>query len=329
MNKIEYPDARSVQQNNEYIQKEEMKTIGLIYNNNIGEKIIREITVALKQKAYQVLSVKVESHPEEAILQLSAKVDSFFFCIPDPDHYLDNLLLPLLCERQNSSYAGSDPLTQALAMHKHISKILAVQMGVATPAWHYIQDDTDLKQLPVDGKKKIVKPVFGTFSKGISIASDYQEICTAIANIREEHKQAAIVEDFISGYEVTVPVLSNGIPKALAPVSALMNQNFLLKDKISTTSIKKGIVKQRTWQINSSIPPATVRLLKEWSEMMHKAVGCRGFSRVDFRISEEGQAYFLEINALPGMSKRSSFSLAAQQAGLGYEGLLHHIVEAV
>ena len=329
MYKTEYQNVSYAQKNGEQEPFKAVKTIGLIHSSKTSAETIREMMGSFEQRGYRVLAIETGDHPEKSLDRLSAEIDFFFFYIPEPDHYLDNLLLPLLCEKRNIPYAGSDPLTQALAMHKHISKMLAVQMGIPTAAWHFIQDDADLKQLPADGKKKIIKPVFGTFSKGISISSDDREIRNAIVTIREEHKQAAIVEDFIEGYEITVPVLGNSSPGALTPISTLMNQDFLLKDVISTTSMKQGFVPQRSWAVNPFIAPNTVHLLKEWSETMHKTLGCKGFSRVDFRISEAGQAYFLEINTLPGISKEGPFFIAVQESEPDYSTFLHRIIQAV
>ena len=60
--------------------------------------------------------------------------------------------------------------------------------------------------------------------------------------------------------------------------------------------------------------------------MIHEAIGCRHYSRVDFILDDSGQHYFLEYNSLPGMTSTSLLPMAAKEAGLGFDELIDLIL---
>ena len=60
---------------------------------------------------------------------------------------------------------------------------------------------------------------------------------------------------------------------------------------------------------------------------MHKSIGCRGYSRLDYRLTEDGEIYFLEINTLPGLTDTSLLPKSAQEYGINYNKLINKIIE--
>ena len=63
-----------------------------------------------------------------------------------------------------------------------------------------------------------------------------------------------------------------------------------------------------------------------YSLKIHKLIGCGAYSRVDFRLSNDGKLYFLEINTLPGFTDTSLFPKAAEKYGLDYRALIKKII---
>ena len=70
------------------------------------------------------------------------------------------------------------------------------------------------------------------------------------------------------------------------------------------------------------------RLLRELSVRAYQALGCRGAARVDFRIHPNGRPYVLELNTIPGMTKRSLLPMAAAQQGMTYDDLVEAMLHA-
>ena len=70
----------------------------------------------------------------------------------------------------------------------------------------------------------------------------------------------------------------------------------------------------------------TEKLLSSYSLKLHKSIDCRGYSRSDFRMKDDGSIHFLEINTLPGFTDTSLFPKAAQAAGVNYNKLINKII---
>ena len=67
------------------------------------------------------------------------------------------------------------------------------------------------------------------------------------------------------------------------------------------------------------------RQLQEYALMAHRALKLSGYSRIDFRVSPEGDIFCLEANSLPGMTRTSLFPQAAQAAGIPFPELCERI----
>ena len=78
---------------------------------------------------------------------------------------------------------------------------------------------------------------------------------------------------------------------------------------------------QSDYIVPAKIDKKTEELLSSYSLKIHKLVGCGVYSRVDFRLSEEGRIYFLEINTLPGFTDTSLFPKSALVDGINYNEL--------
>ena len=78
---------------------------------------------------------------------------------------------------------------------------------------------------------------------------------------------------------------------------------------------------------NLKIDEKMQELLSVYSLKIHKLIGCGAYSRVDFRLSKNGEIYFLEINTLPGFTDTSLFPKSAVTHGLKYKELIKKIIE--
>jgi D-alanine-D-alanine ligase len=128
--------------------------------------------------------------------------------------------VPSVLEMLGVPYSGSDPLCLAVSLEKPLAKRLVSFSGVATPRWQVVSDTRQLKevewgQFPLPA---FAKPAHEGSSKGIRITSRLEnspQIVEAVTGLLEYYQQPVMVEEFISGEEVTVGVIGNSPPKVV------------------------------------------------------------------------------------------------------------------
>ena len=77
----------------------------------------------------------------------------------------------------------------------------------------------------------------------------------------------------------------------------------------------------------AELPEKVARKIQDDALRIYKAIGCRHYGRIDFRLNEKNEHYFLEINTLPGMTSTSLLPMAAQAAGLDFPELVDTIIK--
>ena len=124
-----------------------------------------------------------------------------------------------------------------------------------------------------------------------------------------------MAEQFIPGRELTVGVLGD-VP---LPVGEIVPKHELFDYE---TKYTPGMSDET---FPAKIDTLLARQLQEYALMAHRALKLSGYSRVDFRVSPEGDIFCLEANSLPGMTRTSLFPQAAQAAGIPFPELCERI----
>jgi D-alanine-D-alanine ligase len=210
-------------------------------------------------------------------------------------------------------YTGSGPLSSALAMDKDLSKRLFRAAGVPVPAWFMApvgpEDVTTALGWPV-----IVKPSKQGSSVGLTLVKKAQDLDTAV-KLAGTYDDEVMAEQYIPGRELTVGVLGD-VP---LPVGEIVSKHELFDYE---TKYTPGMSEET---FPAKIDTLLARQLQEYALMAHRALKLSGYSRVDFRVSPEGDIFCLEANSLPGMTRTSLFPQAAQAAGIAFPELCERI----
>lgn len=209
-------------------------------------------------------------------------------------------------EGKNIMYTGSGPESSHLALDKLASKDKFNKEGVITPGHTIVKSAKDIQDKNV-WMPCVVKPRYEGSSIGLSVVSSESDLEAAVEKALEFGEEI-IVEEFISGREITVGILGS---EAL-PVIEIVPQggiyDFHAKYTASDTKyIVPAELEKDVWQA-----------AQEAALKAHQALGCRGFSRVDIRLSESGGIFVLEVNTIPGLTERSLLPMAAKEAGLDF-----------
>jgi D-alanine-D-alanine ligase len=226
-----------------------------------------------------------------------------------------------LCQCLGVACTGSGILASALAMDKVMSKRIFESNGVPTPRWALLSHDG-----PADGSDAatalatfplpcVVKPANEGSSVGVSIVEDRAQLPAAVALARTFHGQV-IVEDYIAGTEVFVGILDGRVLGSVEVRPATKFYDYEAKYKRTDTQ----------YLIPPQIDGAIIERAEQLALAAYTALGCSGHARPDLRISTTGDAYVLEVNTLPGMTKTSLLPKIARAAGMDYATLCEQIL---
>ncbi len=212
-------------------------------------------------------------------------------------------------------YTGSGALASALAMDKDLSKRLFRAAGVPVPAWFMApvapEDVTTALGWPV-----IVKPSKMGSSVGMTLVKNARGLDAAV-EVARRYDDEVMAEQFIPGRELTVGIVGD-VP---LPVGEIIPKHELFDYECKYTP---GM-SEETFPANLDTPLA--RQLQELALTAHRALKLGGYSRVDFRLSREGDIFCLEANTLPGMTRTSLLPQAARAAGIEFPELCERICQ--
>jgi len=250
-----------------------------------------------------LLKSLAEDRPDVAVIALHGKGGE--------DGTLQGLL-DLLSIR----YTGSGVLASALAMDKAMSKRVLTAAGVLMP-----QDTTLRRGETLVGEIAlpcIVKPNALGSTIGMAIARTSAEISPAV-EAAFGYDDTVLIEQFITGTEITVPILGNAELEVLPIVEIVPNGGFYDYEAKYTAGATDEIVPAR---ISETLAAEARRI----AHLCHRTLGCRGMSRTDMIITPEGQIYTLEVNTIPGMTPTSLLPRSAEAAGYTFAQLLDRLI---
>ena len=222
-------------------------------------------------------------------------------------------------------YTFSHVLSSAIGTAKNIAKIMYSEAGIPTPDGVEIPPEQKLTQADLDeviaklGLPLFVKPSTNGSSYGVTKVTEPSMLKDAI-DLACEEDDIALVEQCIEGMEITVPVLGNDDPMALPIVEIVTNAEYYdLKVKYEPGELHHVIPARLSEEVYARA--------QELAVMAHKALGCRGVSRSDFIVTDDGVPYILETNTIPGMTETSLLPDSARHAGIEFPELCRKIVE--
>jgi len=231
--------------------------------------------------------------------------------------YGENGQLQALLDLAGIPYTGSDSLSSAVGMDKYISKTLFKQVDIPVPDSVKL-DSLKYSQQPLEtlGFPLVVKPNNQGSTVGLSIVKDANHLNSAIETAFK-YSKSVLAEKFISGKEVTVAILDQ---QALPVIEIIPEHGIYDYECKYQTGKSKYIVP-------AELDPKITQQLQDLALKAFKVLGCRHYARVDFRLSDQGIPYCLEVNTLPGMTSTSLVPKAAKAIGIQFPELISRIVQ--
>ncbi len=233
-------------------------------------------------------------------------------------------LIQALLELRGVPYTGSGVKSSALSIDKHSSKVMMSAAGIPTPKWEllHINDAEDfdlLKSLRKElGQKLVIKPNDEGSTIGLTIVEkgDLDEIAQGIRDAGQ-YSGDVIIEEYIAGREITVAVINGEAYPIIEiiPIDGFFDYN---------NKYTKG---KTDYICPADINEDLSDYIQNISITAYNALGCKGVSRLDFRLSEDNLPYCLEINTIPGFTSTSLVPIAAKAVGLEYPDLCELIIK--
>ncbi len=230
-----------------------------------------------------------------------------------------------MLEIMGLKYTGSGVLASAVALDKVLSKKLFGLAGIPTPRWVSLRKEQwesgaiDMLQIDALGYPLVVKPSREGSSFGMSIVRDQNDVGEALRKAFACDAEI-LLEEYISGKEVTVGVLGNAQLEYLPPIEIVPKNEFYDYESKYAPGGSEHIIPAR-------IPEEALLEVGRLAVAAHQAIGCRAFSRVDLMLDGSNRPYVLEVNTLPGMTETSLLPDAARAVGLDYADLVEKIIQ--
>ena len=295
------------------------KKIGVLYGGLSAE---REVSLKSGAAVHQALvaqgynAVAVDVGRDLADVLKREGIEAAFIALHG--RYGEDGCVQGLLELLQIPYTGSGVLASALAMHKLYSKQAFAASGILTAPFRcYRRNETvTLADLPF-GLPLVVKPVQEGSSVGISIVKEEAGLAAAL-ELAFGHDEEILVEQYIKGQEVQVGILDD---MPIGAIEIVPKNEFYDFEAKYTDGMAEHVFPAR-------LTPALYEKAQQIGLAAHRALGCRGYSRVDLLVTPAGESYVLEVNTLPGMTALSLLpEIAAKGAGLSFENLVARIVE--
>ncbi len=305
------------------MKKEELKKlkVGVLRGGRSREREIslrsgKKVVESLKKQGFKVFEMDIDALEDIK----KNKIDVVFSALHGrlgEDGCVQGAL-----ELMGIPYTGSRVLASALAMDKVMSKRIFQSRGIPTPNFSEIDSLSDIKKEAERIKAifpypLVVKPVAEGSSLGVSIVKEGDNLEGIIEAAVSEYRDV-FVEEFIKGREVTVGILGD---EAL-PILELAPKAEFYDYKAKYTKGATDFI------IPARLSKPLYEKVQQTALLAHRALGCRGFSRVDIIVGEDHVPYVHEVNTIPGLTDLSDLPAEAKQAGISFDELILRILQS-
>ena len=223
-------------------------------------------------------------------------------------------------------YTGSGVMASSMAIDKVMTKRVLLSENLPTPRYVLLRRGrygpaevdavADMLGLPL-----IVKPAREGSSLGLTKVLERSSMAAAVA-LAEKMDADILCEQFVSGDEVTCPVLGTGVFARALPVIRIVapEGNYDYQNKYFTDTTQ--------YLVPCGLPAGEEQAIQQLVLQAFRTLNCRGWARADVMIDQATRKpYLLEINTSPGMTGHSLVPMSARAAGISYEALCVQVLQ--
>ncbi|NEX64517.1 D-alanine--D-alanine ligase [Noviherbaspirillum galbum] len=300
--------------------------VGVLFGGRSAE---REVSLMSGSGVLKALRIKgVDAHAfdpaERGIAELAAeKFDRVFIALHG--RYGEDGTLQGVLEQLGIPYTGSGVMASSIGMDKVMSKRIWINHGLPTPRFLTLDAKgataEELRTVPDElGLPLMLKAPHEGSTIGISKVQGYSDMQSGFA-LCAKYDEVVLAEEFISGRELTVPVLGKGREARALPIVEIRapQGNYDYQNKYFSDDTQ--------YFCPAPLDEALTKRIQSLAVRAFNALGCAGWARVDFMLrAADNEPFLLEINTSPGMTGHSLVPMAAKAAGVSYEDLCVEIL---
>lgn len=298
------------------------------YNDHYSRKSIQDIQVAIQNLGYlcewlgginALIKMLNEDYENTSTLYLN---------------FSDGLMqknrrmqAPLLLELMGVAYTGSDPFSVGVVNDKYFTNRFLKEHSIKVPSsylYHNLSNNNKLSY-PV-----VVKPNNEGSSLGIfqsSICSNMQEV-EQQAQLLEQQNYIPLIEEYISGYEITNFIIGNSGKILLNEVILSEYDNNIYFEHFVFGQNEKAHGKRKQRLLTNENALFDLNLVKEKSTFIFELLGLRDIARLDYRITKNGEPVLIEVNSLPVFSMTSEIGTICRYYNKSLSDMLSLLIEA-
>ena len=295
---------------------EDFGRVGVLYGGCSAE---REVSLMSGQGVHAALtSVGIDAHlfdpGKQSLIDLAkAGFDRVFIALHG--RYGEDGTLQGALELLQLPYTGSGTLASSLAMDKIMTKKVWLEQNLPTPGFAILTESSDLDEVVAAiGLPLIIKLPHEGSTLGVTKVEKLEELSAAY-RLAARYDAEILAERFISGRELTVPVLGKGKGARALPIVEIVapQGNYDYEHKYVSNDTQ--------YVCPAKLDPALTQEIMALAERAYVALGCEGWGRAEFMLDADGRPWLLEMNTAPGMTSHSLVPMGAKAAGMSYVDL--------
>lgn len=272
----------------------------------------RAVAVALESLGHNIY---LEDIDPDRLAALARNVDCVFIALHG--RFGEDGQVQELLDRRQIAYCGSGPDACAVAMNKYLSKLKFAELGLPIPRYVVATPQTIRESIACWSLPVFVKPVKEGSSLHCHLVRDFEQFRPAVESVLAAYGDA-MIEEFIPGREITVGILGD---QALPPIEIRTRRPFY-------DYAAKYQDDDTQYLFDIDLPDDLLDDVVQMSVEAHRGLGCRDFSRVDWRVdTTRMQPYLLEVNVIPGLTSHSLVPKAAARAGVPFPRMCQFLVD--
>jgi D-alanine-D-alanine ligase len=291
---------------------------------------------AIERLGHRVERIEVSGPASRTVARLEAfGPDLIFNTAEGRRGRFREAFFPALFDELGMPYTGSDAYALALTLDKQLTKLVLAQHGVQTPRWQYVEDP---RQVQVNALRYpvFVKPNFEGSSKGItqdSVVEDPLRLHEVVREMLARYPAGLLVEEYIVGRDVTVPYLAAAVPErkgVLQPVEYVIDEaaSATRKYAIYDYELKTKLDRYVSVRAPAKVKRSQADRIQQLAEIVYRQLDVQDLGRIDFRLGEDGEVYFLEVNALPSLEPGAGIYASAALEGLHTDAVIGAVIRS-
>jgi len=305
---------------------------------NVEPEMEYQVANALIKNGHEVVLIGIRDDLRDMSTRLGELKPDVVFNATEA--FLDNsnldYLVPALLEAEGYRYTGAPPLALLVTRNKAMSKKVLAFHGIKVPSFRSYrvgENPTGEEGLRFP---LIVKPQQADASEGISQASivhDVSALGERVAWVHERFAQPAIVEEYIEGRELYATMVGNGDSVEILPIVEMTFEGAGMRpeERIATQYAKWDMSYRKRRGIKNVFARPLSKVareqLVETCRISYRAFWLRDYARIDVRLTENNDVWFIEANANPFLSYGHDSAEAAHKAGMRYNAFIQRIVD--